>query len=166
MRHDIVIISRDVMHRAPDFYKAGQEFRQISIPVLTHTTFKLTHNQPVRSYSIRYIFLLTTHPLDQIHNMSDASRQSFTDKAGSAMKPDSQKGTFEQAGDKIKGSMDNMASSVQPNVSSSAFQHTRFLNLFILQSQKSGSQKMGDSMTNSSSGNSVSLSQDKSEFIA
>lgn len=82
------------------------------------------------------------------------------------MKPDSQKGTFEQAGDKIKGSMDNMASSVQPNVSSSAFQHTRFLNLFILQSQKSGSQKMGDSMTNSSSGNSVSLSQDKSEFIA
>ncbi|KJA27469.1 hypothetical protein HYPSUDRAFT_198220 [Hypholoma sublateritium FD-334 SS-4] len=71
--------------------------------------------------------------------MSDASRQSFTDKAGSAMKPDSQKGTFEQAGDKIKGSMDNMASSVQPN------------------SQKSGSQKMGDSLTNSSSGNSESL---------
>ena len=59
--------------------------------------------------------------------MSDASRQSFTDKASSAMKPDSQKGTFEQAGDKIKGSMDNMASSMQPNVSFSTFQHTRFL---------------------------------------
>ncbi len=59
--------------------------------------------------------------------MSDASRQSFTDKASSAMKPDSQKGTFEQAGDKIKGSMDNMASSMQPNVGFAPLQHTRFL---------------------------------------
>ncbi|KAF9475866.1 hypothetical protein BDN70DRAFT_883198 [Pholiota conissans] len=71
--------------------------------------------------------------------MSDTGRQSFTDKAGSAMKPDSQKGTFEQASDKMKGTMDSAASSMQPN------------------SQKSGSQRMGDSMTNNSSGNSESL---------
>lgn len=49
--------------------------------------------------------------------MSDTGRQSFTDKAGSAMKPDSQKGTFEQATDKIKGTMDSAAGSMQPNVS-------------------------------------------------
>ncbi|KAJ3509627.1 hypothetical protein NLJ89_g5119 [Agrocybe chaxingu] len=49
--------------------------------------------------------------------MSDTGRQSFTDKAGSAMKPDSQKGTFEQAGDAIKGKMDSAASTMQPNAS-------------------------------------------------
>ncbi|KAF5331083.1 hypothetical protein D9619_005896 [Psilocybe cf. subviscida] len=71
--------------------------------------------------------------------MSDANRQSFTDKAGAAMKPDSQKSTLEQAGDFVKGKSDNAASSVQPNNS------------------KSGSQKAGDAMTGSSSGNSESL---------
>ncbi|KAF8201559.1 heat shock protein 9/12-domain-containing protein [Pholiota molesta] len=71
--------------------------------------------------------------------MSDTGRQSFTDKASSAMKPDSQKGTFEQASDKIKGTMDSAAGSMQPN------------------SQKSGSQKMGDSMNNNSGGNNDSL---------
>jgi hypothetical protein len=49
--------------------------------------------------------------------MSDASRQSFTDKAGAALKPDSQKSTLEQAGDFVKGKSDNVASSAEPNVS-------------------------------------------------
>ncbi|KAG6889899.1 hypothetical protein C0992_003692 [Termitomyces sp. T32_za158] len=48
--------------------------------------------------------------------MSDNNRQSFTDKAGSALKPDSEKGTFEKASDSIKGNMDSLASSAQPNV--------------------------------------------------
>jgi len=67
--------------------------------------------------------------------MSDFGRQSFTDKAGSAMKvrrsdglhltaftyqshsqPDSQKGMFEQAGDMLKGQSDSMASNMQPQV--------------------------------------------------
>jgi len=49
-------------------------------------------------------------------NMSQAGRQSFTDKAGSALKPDSQKSTTEHIGDKFKGNMDSAASTVQPNV--------------------------------------------------
>ena len=69
--------------------------------------------------------------------MADTGRQSFTDKAGSALKvflfrqslpmsqlsiffipqPDSQKGTLEQAGDYVKGKSDSVASSMQPNVS-------------------------------------------------
>ncbi|KAF6763990.1 heat shock protein 9/12-domain-containing protein [Ephemerocybe angulata] len=71
--------------------------------------------------------------------MSDVGRQSFTDKAGSAMKPDSQKGMFEQAGDAIKGTTDSMASTVQPN------------------SQKSNTQKMGDTMSGNSNQNSESM---------
>ncbi|KAJ3500773.1 hypothetical protein NMY22_g10954 [Coprinellus aureogranulatus] len=61
--------------------------------------------------------------------MSDFGRQSFTDKAGSAMKPDSQKGLFEQAGDAIKGKTDSAASTMQP------------------QSEKSTTQKMGDTFS-------------------
>ena len=72
--------------------------------------------------------------------MSDTGRQSFTDKAGAAMKvstippavliacltlhfaadvlqPDSQKSLMEQVGDSIKGTYDSLASSVQPEVS-------------------------------------------------
>ncbi|KAF8911960.1 heat shock protein 9/12-domain-containing protein, partial [Gymnopilus junonius] len=71
--------------------------------------------------------------------MSDTGRQSFTDKAGSAMKPDSQKGTMEQASDYIKGKSDSAASSMQPN------------------SQKSSSQKAGDTMSGNSNENSDSL---------
>ncbi|KAF9052901.1 heat shock protein 9/12-domain-containing protein [Panaeolus papilionaceus] len=71
--------------------------------------------------------------------MSDLGRQSFTDKAGSAMKPDSQKGTLEQAGDFIKGKSDSAASTMQP------------------QSQKSGSQKVGDAMSGNSNNNDESL---------
>ncbi|KAF4576720.1 hypothetical protein EYR36_000684 [Pleurotus pulmonarius] len=71
--------------------------------------------------------------------MSDAGRQSFTDKAGAAMKPDSQKTTTEHMGDYVKGTMDSMASTMQPN------------------SDKSGTQRMGDSMTSNSNHNEESL---------
>ncbi|KAH9483706.1 12 kDa heat shock protein [Psilocybe cubensis] len=71
--------------------------------------------------------------------MSDAGRQSFTDKAGAAMKPDSQKSTMEQAGDFIKGKTDSAASTMQPN------------------SQKSGSQRVGDTMSGNSNDNQDSL---------
>ncbi|KAJ2913221.1 hypothetical protein MD484_g7194, partial [Candolleomyces efflorescens] len=71
--------------------------------------------------------------------MSDTGRQSFTDKAGSAMKPDSQKGLFEQAGDHIKGTTDSMASTLQP------------------QGEKSTTQKMGDTFSSNSNENQDSL---------
>ncbi|PPQ64653.1 hypothetical protein CVT26_002743 [Gymnopilus dilepis] len=71
--------------------------------------------------------------------MSDTGRQSFTDKAGATMKPDSQKSTMEQAGDYVKGKSDSLASSMQPN------------------SQKSGSQRAGDAMSGNSNENSDSL---------
>ncbi|KAF8798156.1 hypothetical protein BYT27DRAFT_7061792, partial [Phlegmacium glaucopus] len=71
--------------------------------------------------------------------MSDTGRQSFTDKATSAMKPDSQKGVFEQASDKVKGAMDSGVSTMQPN------------------SQKSGSQRVGDSMSGNSNENQDSM---------
>ncbi|KAF9454638.1 hypothetical protein P691DRAFT_717210 [Macrolepiota fuliginosa MF-IS2] len=61
--------------------------------------------------------------------MSDTGRQSFTNKAESTVKPDSQKSNMEQLGDKMKGTMDSAASSMQPN------------------SQKSDTQHLGDSMT-------------------
>ncbi|QRV79456.1 heat shock proteins (HSP9 and HSP12) family protein [Ceratobasidium sp. AG-Ba] len=71
--------------------------------------------------------------------MSEAGRQSFTDKAGAALKPDSQKTTTEQLGDTIKGNADSLASTVQPNES------------------KSGSQKVGDTLSGNSNENSQSL---------
>jgi len=46
--------------------------------------------------------------------MSDAGRQSWTNKAGAAMKPDSQKSTTEHIGDKMKGTGDSIASTLQP----------------------------------------------------
>ncbi|KAG8906922.1 hypothetical protein FRB99_005696 [Tulasnella sp. 403] len=45
--------------------------------------------------------------------MSDTGRQSFTDKAGAALKPDSQKSTTEYVGDKFKGNADSAAGTVQ-----------------------------------------------------
>ncbi|RXW22322.1 hypothetical protein EST38_g3512 [Candolleomyces aberdarensis] len=71
--------------------------------------------------------------------MSDTGRQSFTDKAGSAMKPDSQKGVFEQAGDHVKGTSDSVASTLQP------------------QGEKSTSQKMGDTFSSNSNENHESV---------
>ncbi|KAI0369677.1 hypothetical protein BV20DRAFT_346098 [Pilatotrama ljubarskyi] len=71
--------------------------------------------------------------------MADAGRQSFTDKASSAMKPDSQKSMTEQMGDSMKGTADSVASTVQP------------------QSEKSTSQQMGDSMSGNSNENQESM---------
>merc|ERR1712138_75369 len=79
-----------------------------------------THNQS---------FTKTNPTNPNLSTMSDLGRQSFTDKAGSAMKPDSQKGIFEQAGDALKGKSDSAASSMQP------------------QSQKSTTQKLGDTFS-------------------
>ncbi|RPD75325.1 hypothetical protein L226DRAFT_570961 [Lentinus tigrinus ALCF2SS1-7] len=70
--------------------------------------------------------------------MSDAGRQSFTDKASAALKPDSQKTTMEHIGDMFTGKADNVASNVQP------------------QSQKSTTQKIGDAFTSGSNSNSTS----------
>jgi hypothetical protein len=39
-----------------------------------------------------------------------------TDKAEATLKPDSQKTTTERLGDSIKGTMDNVASTLQPQV--------------------------------------------------
>ncbi|KIL69883.1 hypothetical protein M378DRAFT_69288 [Amanita muscaria Koide BX008] len=71
--------------------------------------------------------------------MSDSNRQSFTDKVGSTMKPDSQKSGMEQAGDYVKGKMDSVASTMQP------------------ESEKSTTQQMGDTMSGNSNENQESL---------
>ncbi|EIN11690.1 hypothetical protein PUNSTDRAFT_62830 [Punctularia strigosozonata HHB-11173 SS5] len=73
--------------------------------------------------------------------MSQGGRQSFTDKAGAALKPDSQKSNTEHAGDWTKGKMDSAASTVQP------------------QSEKSGTQKMGDTFSGNSNNNDESMMQ-------
>ncbi|KAJ7905700.1 heat shock protein 9/12-domain-containing protein [Mycena olivaceomarginata] len=71
--------------------------------------------------------------------MSDNARESFTDKAGAALKPDSQKSTTEQVGDHVKGTGDSIASTLQP------------------QSEKSTSQKAGDTLSGNSNNNDESL---------
>ncbi|KAK7054056.1 heat shock protein 9/12-domain-containing protein [Favolaschia claudopus] len=71
--------------------------------------------------------------------MSDIGRESFTDKASAAIKPDSQKSTTEHFGDKMKGHGDSMASTLQPN------------------SEKSGTQKAGDTLSSNSNHNDQSL---------
>ncbi|KAI4527878.1 hypothetical protein K523DRAFT_248924 [Schizophyllum commune Tattone D] len=71
--------------------------------------------------------------------MSQAGRQDFTDKAASAMKPDSQKTATEQVSDYAKGTADSLASTVQPN------------------SEKSGTQRAGDSLSGNSNENQDSL---------
>ncbi|SMQ50698.1 unnamed protein product [Zymoseptoria tritici ST99CH_1A5] len=54
--------------------------------------------------------------------MSDALRQSNTDKIGSAVKPDSQKGTLESATDSLKSAGDSIAGTAQPEGEKSATQ--------------------------------------------
>jgi hypothetical protein len=66
-----------------------------------------------------------------------AGRQSFTDKAGAALKPDSEKSTTEHLGDKFKGNADSAASTLQP------------------QGEKSTSQKVGDTFSSNSNENDV-----------
>jgi len=71
--------------------------------------------------------------------MSQPGRESFTDKAGAALKPDSQKTTTESMGDSLKGTGDSIASTIQP------------------QSDKTGSQKIGDSVSGNSNENDQSM---------
>ncbi|KAJ7097747.1 heat shock protein 9/12-domain-containing protein [Mycena belliarum] len=71
--------------------------------------------------------------------MSDTGRQSLTDKAGAALKPDSQKTTGEHMGDKFKGTGDSVASTLQPN------------------SEKSTTQKAGDTFSGNSNHTDQSL---------
>ncbi|KAN0114105.1 Heat shock protein 9/12 domain containing protein [Russula decolorans] len=71
--------------------------------------------------------------------MSDQARQSLTDKAATALKPDSEKSTPEHMGDKIKGKADHIASKVQP------------------ESEKSSGQKVGDALSADHGGDDTSL---------
>ncbi|WOO77832.1 heat shock protein [Vanrija pseudolonga] len=73
----------------------------------------------------------TTTPTtqQQIANMADAGRQSLTDKAAAAVKPDSQKTYLEQASDAVASAVDSVASAVQP------------------QQEKSLAQKAGDAVS-------------------
>ncbi|KAG7447972.1 uncharacterized protein BT62DRAFT_1003756 [Guyanagaster necrorhizus] len=71
--------------------------------------------------------------------MSDTGRQSFTDKAGSALKPDSQKSATEHMGDTVKGYADSTASTLQP------------------QDEKSNTQKMDDTFGSNSNENDVAI---------
>ncbi|EEB94843.1 hypothetical protein MPER_06280 [Moniliophthora perniciosa FA553] len=64
--------------------------------------------------------------------MSDTGRQSFTDKAEAALKPDSQKSTTEHFGDKLKGNTD-------------------------FGSEKSTGQKVGDTFSSNSNNNDESM---------
>ncbi|THH07728.1 hypothetical protein EW145_g3175 [Phellinidium pouzarii] len=66
-------------------------------------------------------------------------RQSFSDKASNAMKPDSEKTTAEHMGDKLKGNADSAASSMQP------------------ESEKSYTQKAGDMFSGNSNENNESF---------
>ncbi|WWC64874.1 uncharacterized protein I303_107488 [Kwoniella dejecticola CBS 10117] len=71
--------------------------------------------------------------------MSDAGRQSLTDKAGAALKPDSEKTYLEQGKDMLAGKADSAASSAQP------------------QSQKSYTQEIGDAVSGNSNENQSSI---------
>ncbi|KAI8993873.1 heat shock protein 9/12-domain-containing protein [Trametes punicea] len=71
--------------------------------------------------------------------MSDTGRQSLTDKATAALKPDSEKSTTEHFGDKLKGKSDSAASTVQP------------------ESEKSYTQRVGDTFSSNSNNDQPSL---------
>ncbi|CAL1707222.1 unnamed protein product [Somion occarium] len=73
--------------------------------------------------------------------MSDTGRQSWTDKASAAVKPDSQKTTTEHIGDKFKGNADSAASSAEP------------------QSQKSTGQGITDAFSGNSNETQPSVTQ-------
>ncbi|KAH9895075.1 heat shock protein 9/12-domain-containing protein [Cubamyces lactineus] len=73
--------------------------------------------------------------------MSDTGRQSLTDKASAALKPDSEKSTEEHFGDKFKGKSDSAASTLQP------------------ESEKSTTQRIGDTFSSNSNNDQPSLTQ-------
>ncbi|KAF5102623.1 hypothetical protein D0Z00_000333 [Geotrichum galactomycetum] len=54
--------------------------------------------------------------------MSDNFRKDFSDKAAEAIKPDSQKGVFEKAGESVTNAADSLAGSAQPNSDKGFFQ--------------------------------------------
>ncbi|KAF8163456.1 heat shock protein 9/12-domain-containing protein [Crassisporium funariophilum] len=143
-RHPRIVASRYVTSSALEKrYKMATRSKIYPHPSIPNTSdnFSITTKSDLHALVASYSFLIV-YSLDRLLSsniMSDAGRQSFTDKAGSAMKPDSQKGTFEQAGDKLKGTADSMASSMQPN------------------SQKSGSQRLGDTASGNSNENSDSM---------
>jgi len=64
--------------------------------------------------------------------MADAGRESLTDKATAAIKPQSEKSYVEQATEYVKGTLDSIASVVQP------------------QEEKSTTQKIGDAVSGDS----------------
>ncbi|KAI0661275.1 heat shock protein 9/12-domain-containing protein [Cubamyces menziesii] len=73
--------------------------------------------------------------------MSDTGRQSLTDKATAALKPDSEKSTTQHFGDKLKGKSDSAASTLQP------------------ESEKSTTQRIGDAFSSNSNNDQPSLTQ-------
>ncbi|TFY72225.1 hypothetical protein EVG20_g799 [Dentipellis fragilis] len=85
------------------------------------------------------ILIQQTPSPTHIFIMTDAGRQSFTDKVSNAVKPDSQKTTSEHLGDKVTGKADSAASTAQP------------------ESQKSYTQKASDAVTGNKNDNSESL---------
>ena len=54
--------------------------------------------------------------------MSDNFRKDFSDKAAESVKPDSNKGVFEKAGESITNAADSVAGSVQPDSNKGFFQ--------------------------------------------
>lgn len=54
--------------------------------------------------------------------MSDNFRKDFSDKAAEAIKPESNKGVFEKAGESITNAADSIAGSLQPNSEKGVFQ--------------------------------------------
>ena len=76
--------------------------------------------------------------------MSDALRQDTSDKATSALKPDSQKSTLETIGDKVKGAGDSAAGTVQPGEElASILMLCRYADA-ELEESKSATQKVSD----------------------
>ncbi|KAE8232612.1 hypothetical protein CF326_g2356 [Tilletia indica] len=102
-------------------------FPHFSSPLLSSPTHLHTH-----SYTP---FTPTTHPTKPTFNMSDAGRRDLTSQIGSNVKPDSQKSFVEQGKEKL----DSLASSAQP------------------ESQKSTTQKIGDSVSGNSNQNQGSV---------
>jgi len=56
--------------------------------------------------------------------MSDMGRKDLGDKVHDSVKPDSQKGLAEQAGDKLSGATDSVSKTLQPEDSKSGTQKT------------------------------------------
>ena len=144
-------------------------------PMNPNPPLPLTHKSP--SCTSLYTFTTNTLTISPRHTititMSDAGRQSFTDKASAALtvrtapfiptpiltlrsfQPDSQKSTTSQVGDSIKSTMDSVASTVQPNVR--PFPTPLSLPHCPSQNDKSATQKVGDAVSGNANQNQVPL---------